>query len=167
MLSRGQDVPRGGVGRRREQETDSYLADRSAGTHRRYVDADAERFQDVRGTGVGTDGAVAVFRYARARGGGNDRRGRGNVESAAIIAAGAAGVTFPGGKRHARSENRGGVSSDDAREAGNSPASMARIQRLQQADDVWRFDSPESSSSISDSASGAVGGARFQVLYQR
>lgn len=56
------------------------------------VDGDAECFEDIGGSALGGDGAVAVFGYGSSGGGGDERRGGGDVEGATGVAAGAAGV---------------------------------------------------------------------------
>ena len=77
---------------RREQETDSHLANRLACAAHGHVNTNAERFQDIGGAAARTARAVAMFGDARACGRGHECRRRGNIESATGIATRAAGV---------------------------------------------------------------------------
>ncbi len=82
----------GRMSHRREQETDSHLANRLACAAHGHVNTNAQRFQDIGGAAVRTGRAVSMFGDARAGSRGHECRRRGNIEGAAGIAPRAAGV---------------------------------------------------------------------------
>lgn len=113
-------VARRGVKRGREKKGDADFVERARDGFGRKIDAKAERFENVGRAAVGADGAIAVFRDANARAGDDESGGCRDVESAAGIAAGAAGVDedFIGGAAAgAGGEERSGVTAHDGGEA--------------------------------------------------
>ena len=92
LAARGLHVLHGRMHGRGEKKCDADFFQASGQARRRQVDVDAERFHHVGRTAFGSHAAIAVLgdAHARAR---DDERGRGgDVEGAAGIAAGAAGV---------------------------------------------------------------------------
>ena len=80
------------VQERREQKADADLGDALLDPLFRRVDFDAQRAQHVGAAGLARHRAVAMLGDVDARAGNDERRGGGNIESALLIAAGAAGV---------------------------------------------------------------------------
>jgi len=84
--------------RRRVKESEAMLAERSCTVGGGEADGDAEGFEDIGRTAGGGDGSVAVFGDHQfcfgggSGGGGDEGSGGGDVESAAGVRAGPAGV---------------------------------------------------------------------------
>ena len=72
---------------RREHEAEPERVDRLGDPLGRLLEVEAERLEHVRGAGDGAHCAVTVLRDRRACRGGDDRRGRGDVERARAVAA--------------------------------------------------------------------------------
>jgi len=118
LLARGCGVARCRVGRGSEQKTDANLAHRAASRGHWEIDAHAEGFENIRGAAAGTDGAVAMLGNTGTSRGGDDRRGRGNVECAGIVATCAAGIDESRGSRLIGRKNRRGMIAHNAGEPG-------------------------------------------------
>lgn len=88
----GTDVPEGRVEPRGEEEGEAVVAKAAGSVFRGKLDGDAEGLQDVGGTGLGRDGAVAVLRDGDAGGGADEGDGGGDVEGIELVAARAADV---------------------------------------------------------------------------
>ena len=82
----------GGVNRRREKKAHADFFDGAARGFGRQIHANAERFENIRGAAVGADRAIAVFCDAHACACHYESRSGRNIECAARVAAGAAGV---------------------------------------------------------------------------
>src|SRR6185312_13308741 len=86
------NVSHGGVHAWREHEHDASTVVRAPHCISIDVDADAQRFENVCTTRFGSEGSVAVFRYAHACASGNEGGSRGDVESPDRSATGPARV---------------------------------------------------------------------------
>ncbi len=80
------------VVRRSEEEREAELVDRLLDLLAWQLELEAERLEDVGGAGARRHGAVAVLRDRGARGRGDERGGRRDVQRVRVVAAGARGV---------------------------------------------------------------------------
>ena len=114
LLARGDRVARGGVGGRREEKADAEFANGAPGLSQRQINANAQRFQNIGGAAARADGAIAMLGDMRACGSSDERGCRRNIECAATVATGAAGVHHVRRAVVFRSKNRRGVAAHDA-----------------------------------------------------
>ena len=87
LASHRRGVLHGRVVQRREHESEPERVDRLGDPLGRLLEVEPERLEHVRGAGDGAHRAVTVLRDRRACRGGDDRRGRGDVERARAVAA--------------------------------------------------------------------------------
>ena len=92
FAARGNGVARGGVHRGSVEEADTDLFDGFGDAFRREFDFHAESFEHVGGATARARRAIAMFCDAHAGASDHERDGGGNVERAAGVTAGAAGV---------------------------------------------------------------------------
>ncbi len=91
-LAHGHDGLHPGMVRWGQKEAESVRAQGLYGVFGRKLSWNAKRFEDVRRAAFGGDGAVAVLGYLRSRCCRDEGGGSGDVEAAAGVAAGSAGV---------------------------------------------------------------------------
>jgi len=120
LATRWNRISRGSVHRRSVEEADADLVDGFGDAFKREFDFHPEGFEHVGGAAARAGGAIAVFCDAHAGSGDDERDGGGNVERAARIAAGAAGVhDHSVGMFAASGKNWGGVVAHSQGEADN------------------------------------------------